>query len=282
MPQAAVCILVGGRPSYVRVARQAVLSVLDHTDFDAYVGHSIDLGGRIPHADRVTLLPLEPPVSKHRSYRFLQKFDLLHEVLGHSDSELVMMLDADAVLARAVDDTDLRSALDGRGLAMAEQTGIVRSTTSRPDFLQHYTRYSLAFIEPAALTPSLDDFRFFNSGVVVAERTEMSELVAWARDHIATSERDHQVGEHMIADQDYFQVWANSLHRDSCSELPWQWNHCELWDDGFPRDGLRIAHFSNFCQGPADDTAERMKEVRLGGRRRSRVPRLRRLLGHRA
>ena len=71
----------------------------------------------------------------------------------------------------------------------------------------------------------------------------------------------------MISDQDYFQVWTNNLYPGSCRELSWEWNHCEYWDTGFPRTGARIAHFSNFCNGPARDTAARMRALRGFGRR---------------
>jgi hypothetical protein len=270
----AVCILVAGRSEYAVIARQSVMSVLDHSGFDVFVGHTIAVGG-LPRSGRVRRLPMTAPTRSHRAYRFLQKFELLDRVMAEHVGEFLIMLDADAVLGRELADADLDSALGERGLGMTEQTGIIRSIMARPDFLRHYAQHSLAFIQPQAKPPPLDQFRFYNSGVVVARRSELSGLVAWALTHIAAVDRDHQVGEHMIADQDYFQVWANTLRPGSCVELPWNWNHCELWDEDFPRDEFRIAHFSNFCDGPSGDTAARMAQLR---RRGLRWPWLRRSL----
>lgn len=264
---AAVCILVGGTAEYAKAARETVLSVLDHSPFEVFVAHTIPVAAVLPRSRRVHTLPLNVPNRAHRAYRFLQKFEALDGVLERYRGDFVIMLDADAVLTRALSDADLGAALGKRALGMVEQTGIVRSTMGRVEFLEHYRRHSLAFIAPAAVAPELDGFRFYNSGVVLARRAEMARIVAWARQHIAASDRDHQVGEHMIADQDYFQVWVNNLHPQSCAELPWSWNHCELWDDGFPRDGLRVAHFSNFCNGPVQQTAERMAALRRRGLR---------------
>ena len=87
-------------------------------------------------------------------------------------------------------------------------------------------------------------------------------LLPWAFQTIARQPGDHQIGEHMIADQDYFQYWANRLHPGTCAELPWYWNHCEYWDESFPRLGVLFAHFSNFCNGPADDTPARIRALR--------------------
>jgi hypothetical protein len=65
----------------------------------------------------------------------------------------------------------------------------------------------------------------------------------------------------MVADQDYFQHWANTLHPGACAELPWEWNHCEWWDEDFPAPDARILHFSNFCLGPTTDSIDRMDET---------------------
>ena len=73
---------------------------------------------------------------------------------------------------------------------------------------------------------------------------------------------------HMLADQDYLRLWTNSRHPGSCTTLAWDWNHCEHWDDGFPRRGARIVHASNFCRGPRPAgslrLAARLAFARLG------------------
>ena len=262
---AAVCILVGGDAAYARAARETVLSVLDYSSFEVFVVHNIPVADQLPRSRRVHTLPLDPPEREHRPYRFLQKFEALNAVLQRYDGEFIIMLDADAVLTAPMDDAELAAMLGDRGLAMVEQTGITRSDMNRASFLEHYQQHSLAFIAPDQPLPELDDFRFYNSGVVVARREAMANIVAWARGHIATADGNHQVGEHMIADQDYFQVWVNNLHPHSCAELPWSWNHCEWWDEDFPRDDARVAHFSNFCIGPEEKIVERMVAQRRRG-----------------
>jgi GT2 family glycosyltransferase len=47
--------------------------------------------------------------------------------------------------------------------------------------------------------------------------------------------------------------------------LPWQWNHCEHWDEGFPREAALIAHLSNFMNGPTPDTISRLRALRNAG-----------------
>ena len=121
---------------------------------------------------------------------------------------------------------------------------------TREDFRSHYANYSLAWISPDTAPPCIDNFRYFNSGVILGHRSEFSKVVSWAINTISRSEKDHQVGEHMIADQDYFQLWANNFRFGCCTTLPWYWNHCQLWDKQFPRPGAFILHFSNFCLGP--------------------------------
>jgi hypothetical protein len=67
----------------------------------------------------------------------------------------------------------------------------------------------------------------------------------------------------MVADQDYFQFWVNTLYPDA-RRHPWYWNHCEHWHPAFPRLGTLIAHFSNFCHGPVAATPTRMRALQRG------------------
>jgi len=178
------------------------------------------------------------------------KFKALLTCLDHVKTEWIILLDADALFVSPITADTVRQALDGRGLGMAEQTTIRGSRMTRQDFLQHYIRYSLAWLAPNATPPTLDEYRFFNSGVVLAHRAEIQRFADWAFDKATRATVPHQLGEHMISDQDYFQLWANTLHPGCCRTLSWAWNHSDLWDSDFPRPGARIMHFSNFCQGP--------------------------------
>jgi hypothetical protein len=216
-----------------------MLSLLRHSDLDVFV--ALDRAGS-----------------------FLLKFDALEACLRATDAPTLLLLDADAVLVAPTTATQVETALAGRGLAMVEQTGIRGSGMGRADFLDHYARHSLAFLAPSAPSPEAESFRFFNSGVVIGTRQELRALATWARTAIEASGREHRVGEHMIADQDYYQVWVNHVHRGSCTELDWSWNHCEHWHEDFPRPGARILHFSGFCRGPTRETVARMRAARRG------------------
>jgi hypothetical protein len=262
---AAISILVGGDPLYAAAARESVLSVLDYTSFDIYIGISDHVDVFLPQSKRIKILNLPSPVKTHRAYRFLQKFDVLKWCVEECSEEYIILLDADAVILRHLSDKDLEVNLSQHGLAMVEQTGIRGSSMNRKDFLDHFCRHSLAFIHPEGQPPPIERFRFYNSGVVMGRIQTLEELVDWAQHSINTHQDLHQIGEHMIADQDYFQVWANILHPDQCTELSWKWNHCELWDDDFPKPNGVVAHFSNFCHGPSEDTIVRMKKLRRRG-----------------
>jgi hypothetical protein len=98
----------------------------------------------------------------------------------------------------------------------------------------------------------------------------MEKIASWTPSRIDLSEAghvDHQVGMHMIADQDYLQYWVHNLKPGSCILLPWYWNHCRHWAEGFPRPGARVIHFSNFCNGPDQDIIKQMRKFRRPKRR---------------
>jgi GT2 family glycosyltransferase len=261
--RAVACMLVHGDAAYARVARMAVESLLSDSDFDVLVMHGegpVDAWPRQPrlHRQRIEC----PAAADHRAQRFLLKFQALQACLARIDAPWVVNVDADVVLARPLRGRDVAAALDGAGLGMVEQTCIRGSSMDRAAFLEHYRMHSLAAIAPAAAAPPLDAFRYYNSGVVVASAATLGALVSWALDAIARHDGDYQSGEHMITDQDFFQYWANQMHPESSRELPWYWNHCEHWDEGFPRRGVLFAHFSNFCLGPAGSTVRRMRRLR--------------------
>jgi len=244
-----VCMLVVGGSNYFRASRQSIRSVLARSNFDVCIG--TDDPDRIrPVSDRVKRLRLPAPKDPHRAQPFLMKFQSLLACLEHVQSEWIILMDTDAIFVDTLTTDTVRDALAGRGLGMAEQTTILGSHMTRKEFLDHYIHYSLAWLEPDAPPPTLNAYRFFNSGVVLGRRSELHRFATWALEKATLATRPHQLGEHMIADQDYFQFWTNTLHPGCCQTLPWSWNHSSLWDSGFPRSGAHIMHFSNFCHGP--------------------------------
>lgn len=260
-----VCMLVHGDEAYYRASTEAARSVLALTPFDLFLAHGLEAAPAVAPSARLTLHPLaDQPPSGHRAHRFLRKFRALAACLAASDARRVLLLDADAVFVRPCSERMAEAALGPRALAMVEQPTVTGSTMSRVEFLDHYVRHTLALLAPASAPPALATFRYFNSGVVLARRDEMAALVDWAASTIGGVAGEHQVGEHMIADQDYFQLWANGLHPERVAVLPWYWNHCEYWHPSFPRLGTLIAHFSNFCHGPAAATPDRMRALQHG------------------
>jgi hypothetical protein len=259
---ACVCFLIHGSDAYYEAGREAVRSVLELTDFPVSV--SCDDSSRLRlSSSRLRVAEYSRYSGAHRSWRFLGKFRALEACIRSSDEDLLLFLDADALLLKPLDDQLVRAALNGHLLGMVEQTTVTGSAMSRAAFWEHYRQHSLAFIAPDLAPPALPSFRFFNSGVILGHRLAIAAVTRWALAQISRSSSDHNIGQHMIADQDYFQVWTNNLYPGTCQELQWEWNHCEYWDTGFPRSGARIAHFSNFCNGPEPDTAARMRVLRF-------------------
>jgi GT2 family glycosyltransferase len=257
----AVSLLAIGKTGYALAAREAVASILAHSSFDVFVMVDDRTKDLIPAGERVHVR-LDAMRYFDRADHFLAKFSALEWCVAESDAAVVLQFDADAVLLRNVTDEEIEAALGSCQLGMVEQTAIRGSTMHRRDFLEHYIGCSMHFIAPDLPAPTESGFRFYNSGVVLARRAGLLEFLQWARDTRLSRTGRHAVGNHMIADQDYFQVWANSLRPGCCRELPWHWNHCEHWDEGFPRAHALIAHFSNFCQGPTLDTIAAMRQLR--------------------
>lgn len=258
---AVVSITAAGDPRYGLCAHQTVRSVLDHSDFHVIAACDAANAALLPRSDRVHIVPIEHR-ARFRAEPFLAKFDAWRSCLELSDDDLVVHLDADAVLVAPLTDADLRDALGSRDLAMVEQTWIVDSDMDRAAFLAHYVEHSHAYLAPLLPAPTLESFRFFNSGVIVFRRLELRNLLRWVDEVRASVPEHHGVGEHMIADQDYLQVWANEFHRGACAELAAGWNHCPLWDRDFPDPGARIIHLSNFCNGPPVPTALALQDLR--------------------
>lgn len=251
MHSVCVCILVHGDRRYWRAGRRAVASVLRYSDFPVLVaagdGASLGRASERLHRAWIALRPEE----SFRAAPFLLKLRALEICLRETRAERFVLLDADALFAAPIDAAMVDDALAGRGLAMAEQPRILGSELDRAAFLEHYRRYSLTLLAPGRAPPPLADFRYFNSGVVLATRAELARFLPWALATVAELGPRHEVGAHMVADQDYFQVWANTLHPGSCTTLPWRWNHAAAWDEGFPRRDALILHLTNSCRGPS-------------------------------
>jgi hypothetical protein len=250
MSAVCVCVVAYGHAYYLRAARHAVNSVLARSDFDVFLAAGPGAPREVPSARRVTThhLPTHD-LRTGRAAPFLLKFRALAACLDRTSARYLMLLDADAIFRARVDVAMVTQALGTGALAMVEQTTIAGSGMTRQHFLDHYTRHTLAWFAPGSSPPPLEAFRYYNTGMVLGTRDELRELTSWALATIDGAGSEHAVGQHMIADQDYFQFWAHAVHPSRCRALPWRWNHCEHWDDGFPRSDAVILHFSNFCNG---------------------------------
>lgn len=257
-----VCSFALGTPLYFAALRETICSALQHTAFDIVALVGPDCLIRFPVSLRVHQLRFDAHSGDQRSRCFLAKFRALQQCLEHSDAEIVLYLDADAVLTRPVSARDVHVALAGRSLGMVEQTPPPGSQHSRRFFYDHYCNYTRRWFAAESEPPPLDAFRFFNAGVILGHREGLAQVCAWAVAAIDALGPVHQVGEHMITDQDYFQYWANELHPDSTTLLDWSWNHCEHWHGQFPRRGVRIAHLSNACHGPTRRNILRLRALR--------------------
>lgn len=270
MSAVCVCMLVHGSDNYYRAARRSIRSILKRSPFDIYVACDESRSDLLPDSKRIIIRSIERKKGgiADRASSFLLKFEALAGCLQDVDSEWLLLLDADTLLASQIHERHIQEALEQFPLAMVEQTGIRGSSMNRIDFLNHYKNHTLAWFASNGVAPDADRFRFFNSGVVLGNRTEFTKLVPWALGKIRSAATNHEIGIHMIADQDYFQYWANTLHPGVCRSLPWHWNHCEYWDSGFPREGAIFYHFSNFCKGPTRKILFRMSWLDFKARRR--------------
>lgn len=262
-----VVVLVHGRRRYFSAAREAIRSVLARTPFSVAAVVGPGRGRLWLRSRRIQRIPVPMPTGAGRAASFLLKFHALRVALEQTRTSHLLLLDADAVFAADVEVTDVLDALGSHPIGMVEQTCIRggEMTTARLREFAYATM--LPFFGPVPAELSAGDLTYFNSGVVLATREALAQLTEWALARIEAHEGPHEVGEHFVGDQDYFQYWVNVLHPGTCARLPWSWNHCEHWDDPFPRLEGKILHFSNFCNGPRRFAARRMRAARRGGPR---------------
>lgn len=260
-----VVLYATGHRRYFQAARETVRSVLARTPFgvQAFVGPRGWLRVRSP---RLRVRRLAPPEAEHgRSAAFLQALRVVDEAARRATSSHLLLLDADTVFVRDTTAKDVLQALGDRELAMVEQTRIVGGPMGRAELRSFAFDVMVPFFGPVPEGLTADDLVYYNAGVVLGRREAFARLAAWALGHMARAAAGHARGEHMVGDQDYLQYWVNVLQPGSCATLPWSWNHCEHWDEDFPRDGARILHFSNFCHGPRRSTVRRMRLARRRG-----------------
>jgi len=271
MSDVAVCIPIFGSQRYRLAGRQAVRSVLQHTDFDVFIAHDQDRPFALKSSRLRSLALPNAATGTFRARMFLRKFQALQACLGAGHHSLVLSLDADAIVAGRIDRSMIEAALDGHDLGMAEQTRIRGGEVGRAELRAHYQNHTLAWFEPGRESYPPPDFRYYNSGVVLGSRDKLTEIAEWAQDRLAQSPGSHQVGQHMIADQDYYQYWVHAVEPGCCATLPWSWNHCRHWDEGFPRTDALILHFSSFCNAPSLQQIAQMALLRRGFPRINRL-----------
>lgn len=261
-----VCMTVVGDRRYHDAARLALRSVLRNSPFPVFMG--VDTGERPLWTEhpRVVTTQLSRWSSSSKRPMFLSKFDTLSALVKQEPRAVIMQMDADAILARNLAGADVVAELKRHPFAMLEQAAVIGSGNDRSFFLEHYVNHTMAWFGDKRAPPRLHSFRYYNSGVLLCTAEALTEFLQWCKPSITSKPDHHRVGQHMIADQDYLQYWLNTVHPGMCRSLPWFWNHCEHWHDGFPRPGARVYHFSNFCHGPDATTTARMSHFLEYGR----------------
>jgi GT2 family glycosyltransferase len=240
-----------GTQDYFDVAGACVRRLICLTDFDvALVSTDPD---RVPVTSDARLSRFSHHLDRthRRADPFIGKFGAVQQALKTHSHEIVALMDADCLVQRWVSSDDVRLALGNHQLAMAEQKFTRGTDMSREKFLDHYLSVSLPGVASNAYHPSLSEFRYYNSGVVLGRREAWTELIEFAAP-IARA-RPLEIRGQMVADQDIIQVWVNSIRPGIARELdPEEWNACDLWCD-VDTTRVRIRHYSNFCQGPSPE-----------------------------
>lgn len=246
-----------GSDQYFHAAAATARSILINTDLDVVLASPDP--NRVPLVDvpRLTRLQVDGIDRGRAADAFVGKFEALAAVLHGFTHDVIVMIDADCVVSRPWTSSECASLIKDTDFALAEQTSTRGTSMSRPEFLAHYCAVSLPGVAPHAPKPTLEEFRYFNTGVVIGRRSAWQELVNFARE-LTHSDNLLEVEGRMVADQDIIQVWLNSIRRATVFELlPEEWNASDLWCD-IDEQRARVIHNSNFCQGPSD---EHMKAI---------------------
>lgn len=246
-----VAITAFGSPLYGECARETIFSVLEHTSFDVFVSCDQFTVSEIPKHPRVVTCETVTHFTR-QSDPYLAKFASWQKCLESGNHEFIIHIDVDAVIVNPICEGDVVDALGNKQMAMIEQSVIIGTDHDREFFYEHFLNNAKSALTPDLRSPSLEEFRHYNSGVVVFRRDELERFLYWVNDqHFIEHHREPFAGR-MIADQEFLQVWCNVVHRNACAELPPDWNHCWLWDEEFPHPKARIMHFSNFTYGPPE------------------------------
>lgn len=248
---AVVAISAFGSPVYGKCARETILSVLEHTSFDVFVTCDQHTASQIPEHPRVVTYETFTHFTR-QSDPYLAKFTSWQKCLEGGNHELIIHLDVDAVIVKPISEVDVEAALGDKEIAMIEQSVIIGTDHDREFFYEHFLNNAKLALTPDLRPPSLEEFRHYNSGVVVFRRAELERFLYWINDQYFIEHHREPFAGRMIADQEFLQVWCNVVHRNVCAELPPDWNHCWLWDEEFPHPNARILHFSNFTYGPPE------------------------------
>jgi GT2 family glycosyltransferase len=251
-------VSVFGDEAYYRAAEHCIRSLVEHTSLRIAIGCDRPEDIRVRYPGRVFVLPVDLSGPELRPRPFMGIFDTVIAIQEHLPSEFCLLVDADCVVMTDIADTDLGTALGAFDFGMVEQTTVSGSSMGREEFLEHFTKVSLPTVDSDARTPSLDVFRYWNSGVVLARTSALLELAQFATQKWTQNPAGHIVGDHMVSDQDYFQYWGSVRNPGSTNTLTKHWNHCQWWDDDFPNPAAKIHHYSNFCLGPDETIVEKM------------------------
>ena len=191
--------------------------------------------------------PNPNPLSK--ADHFLHKFEIWKQALEGNNEEIFVHLDADASFTKNFSEELLEQHLGRFSIGMVEQPRVLGDhPLSRKDLYDHYIKVAHAAISPPSRKPSLQSFRYFNTGFVVFRRRGLENFLYWMDEKLPSTPREIEFS--MVADQDFMQVYANCVASSEVTQLDWSWNHCELWDESFPNPAAKVIHMSNFCNGP--------------------------------
>jgi len=241
-----------GSDRYFKSAATAVKSLLINTDLDVVVATPDPDRLPLVKVPRLTVLKVDGVEHGRRADPFIGKFSAIEAVLHEFDNELLLMIDADCRVSQPWNSSDLSDLLQDADFALAEQPGITGTAMNRASFLEHYLSVSLPGVLPHGAPPGLEEFRYYNTGVVLGRRRAWTQMLQFAQ-KCAGSDNSLEINDQMVADQDIIQVWLNSTDEARVAVLDVEvWNASDLWCD-VDNDQAKVIHHSNFCQGPTDE-----------------------------
>jgi GT2 family glycosyltransferase len=263
----AVGILGIGSTEYRLAAWQSAQAASSNKEFEVFIGTDIELDSEIDQR----LLPFKVvPMSagqvSFRAQPFMRKFELWHRILELSEFDYFVHIDSDAVFVDHLSEGEIREYLKESFLGMVEQNEIVGEVDfGITNLYQHYLNFSHKYILPDAQPVELSKFRFFNSGVVIFNREGLVRFLEWFEEIVGNLDGSFAIGPHMIADQDFLQIWANEIEPESAVSLPSVLNHSPLWHRDFPDSKAKIIHLSNFCNGPKREAIRDLSRFSVKG-----------------